>query len=160
MNYSQVTVKLDKKMRALCVFAYPGHPKGCPNFDKRHDCPPKIGFFEDIFDIKSPIFAIWNIFDIEAHVNKMKDKHANWSERQLKCCLYWQPGARKKLKENIISFMREHPGYSATACPEAMGVNITETMNSIGIKLEWPPEKNAYQIALAGIKIRKNIHGN
>jgi len=35
--------------------------------------------------------------------------------------------------------------------PEAMGVNVTETMKRVGIELEWPPVNVAYQIALAGI---------
>lgn len=34
----------------------------------------------------------------------------------------------------------------------AMGVNVTETIEKIGIKLEWPPVDTTYQIALAGIK--------
>lgn len=82
----------------------------------------------------------------------MKEKHPEWSERQLKCCLYWQPGARKKLKQNIVDFLKIFNEYSVTACPEAMGVDITSTMKSAGITLEWPPEKYTYQIAMAGKK--------
>jgi hypothetical protein len=39
--------------------------------------------------------------------------------------------------------------------PEAQGVNLTETMKNVGIILEWPPEKLAYQIVLSGIKKEK-----
>jgi hypothetical protein len=34
-------------------------------------------------------------------------------------------------------------------------VNITETMESVGIVLEWPPENLTYQVALAGMPLRK-----
>ncbi len=85
----------------------------------------------------------------------MKQKHPNWSEHQLKCVLYWQNSARKNLKNHIADFLKENNKFTIETCPEAMGVNITETMNQIGIKLEWPPMNIAYQIALAGIRKEK-----
>ena len=39
-------------------------------------------------------------------------------------------------------------------CPEAMGVNVTETMKNVGIILEWPPETVTYQIVIAGSRLR------
>ena len=114
--YKSVSVTLDKKVRALCVRPYPGHSKGCPQFNKKEGCPPSAKFFEDVYDMNEPIFAIWNIFDLGTHVEKMKLKHHDWSDRQLKCCLYWQPGARKHLLEKIkelyltlMSFFPVHP---------------------------------------------------
>ena len=124
------------------------HPKGCPNFNKKEICPPKVGLFDKEFDIEQPIFAIWNIFDLGARVANLKSKHPGWSDRQL--CLYWQPKARKQLSEKIKIFEQEHPDYTVNRCPEAMGVDITSIMKSIGISLEWPLEKLVYQIALAG----------
>jgi hypothetical protein len=35
--------------------------------------------------------------------------------------------------------------------PEAHGLNVTATMKSIGIELEWPPKTVTYQIALASV---------
>jgi hypothetical protein len=63
---------------------------------------------------------------------------------------YWQGTARKQLREKIMRFMRERPGLFALAIPEARGVNVTATMQSIGIELEWPPRIIAYQVALLG----------
>ncbi|KUO63623.1 MAG: hypothetical protein APF84_17375 [Gracilibacter sp. BRH_c7a] len=57
------------------------------------------------------------------------------------------------LKQHIVSFLKENKGYRVEACPEAMGVNITETMACAGVFLEWPPENVTYQIALAGIRL-------
>ncbi len=74
-----------------------------------------------------------------------------WSERQLACCLYWQGTARKALRELLRWFLhRSGKGLCVIACPEAAGVNITATMKSIGVELEWPPRTVTYQVVLAG----------
>jgi hypothetical protein len=99
------------------------------------------------------IYAVYNVFDFKAHVDKMKKNHPDWTKYQLRCCLYWQPKARKQLKEKIKLFMRKFSDYSIVKNPEAMGVNLTETMKKAGIELEWPPEKVTYQIVLAGKKV-------
>lgn len=141
----------------MCVRAYPGHKQGCPNFGKKDGCPPGANFFEDIYDMTKPVYVIINRFDFKAHVDRMKMVHPDWSKRKLECCLYWQTVARKQLFEGIKKFLRnndnEHfkQGYKVTTCPEAMGVNVTETMKRSGITLEWPQETVTYQIALAGI---------
>ena len=115
---------------------YYNHKKGCPNFNKKDGCPPQAQFFDKVYDLSKPVFAIWNEFDLGAHIEKMKLNNPKWSEHQLKCCLYWQPKARKELKKEIIKFLRENNEYSITACPEGMGINITETMKNKGIELQ------------------------
>ena len=35
-------------------------------------------------------------------------------------------------------------------CPEACGVNVTSTVLTIGVKLEWPPIGIVRQVAIAG----------
>ena len=154
-NWSTVQVVVDKGVRALCVKAYAGHAKGCPNFNEKPGCPPQAPMIEDVLDLSQPVFAIWNFFDMAGHVAKMKAKHPDWSDRQLRCCLYWQAGARKKLKETIRAFLREQGRLKVVGCPEACGVNVTETMKSAGIILEWPPVSIAYQVVLAGCPRRK-----
>ena len=150
--YKEVNPIINISVRALCIKPYIGHLKGCPNFGKKDICPPISPLITDVFDMDKPIYAIYNKFNFGAHVTKMKEKHPNWTIRQLECCLYWQGSARKQLKNEIVSFLKEHKEYHVLVCPEACGVNITETMAQIGINLEWPPKTNAYQIALAGIR--------
>lgn len=118
------------------------------------NCPPAAPYFDQVYDLDKTVYAICNIFDIKGHVEKMRAKHPDWSEYQLRCVLYWQGGARKQLKGHILDFLREYrgQGYRIEACPEAMGVNITATMKNAGVILEWPPESVAYQIALAAIR--------
>ena len=161
MNESVVEVKpiVDASMRGLCRKKYPNHPKGCPNWDKKEGCPPKAKMIDKILDFDQPIFAIYNRYPFGEHVQKMYDKHPNWTQRQAECCLYWQGTARKQLKEKIKAFMREHPDHIISTCPEGSGVNLTATMKNVGIELEWPPKKYTYQIVLAGKKV-KGRNGN
>lgn len=149
--FAKIEPILDYSVRGLCKSPYHNHPKGCPNWGKPK-CPPDMVKVEDYFDINQPMYFIWNEFDLGSHIEKMKEKHPDWSDYQLRCVLYWQPKARKQLKEKIIEFKKQHPECTVNACPEAMGVNVTETMKSIGIILDWPPKKTSYQIAIAGIK--------
>lgn len=145
---------VDYAVRGLCVKPYPGHPKGCPNYNKKNGCPPEAQKYDEVYDLSQPVYAIINKFDFKNHTDRMRQLHPDWSERQVRCCLYWQPRARKQLLTAIKSFWTDltHRKYSVETCPEAMGVNITATLAAAGITLEWPPETMTYQVALAGIK--------
>ena len=77
-------------------------------------------------------------------------RHPKWSDRQLRCCLYWQGKARSHLRAKVAAFLVNHPDCIAEFCAEAAGVNLTGTLRKIGIRLEWPPRKIVRQIALAG----------
>jgi len=151
--FKQVAPVLDTSVRALCRRPYAGHPKGCPNWDKKPGCPPQARVLEKILDLSKPVYAIWNKFDLGTHRAKMLAKHPDWSERQLVCCLYWQGTARKQLKSHVSDFLAQYPSYHVLTCPEACGVNITTTMANIGVELEWPPTNTTYQVALAGVKL-------
>lgn len=151
----QVNPVIDYSVRKICTRPYYRHPKGCPNYGKKTGCPPAAPYYDQVYDLSQPVFAICNVFNIRAHIVKMRTKHPEWSEYQLRCVLYWQGTARKMLKQHIIGFLKQNKGYRIEACPEAMGINITETMAQAGIKLEWPPQNIAYQIALAAVIAKK-----
>lgn len=154
MSYGVVIPVLDPLMRALCTQSYPGHKKGCPNYGKRATCPPSAPLLGDVFDLSKPVFAVWNIFDFDRHVSRMIYRHPAWSQRQLECCLWWQGTARAALQRRIMHFRKmvaDAPYMTATECPEAMGVNVTETMKQVNVILEWPPKNYAVQVALAGV---------
>jgi len=153
-NCIEIKPVIDKSVRGLCAKPYPLHKNGCPNFGKNSRCPPKAKLIEEVFDFAKPIYAVYNVFDYKSHVEKMKTSHPNWSDRQLRCVLYWQGGARKKLKERVFEFMRQNKGTIACFTPEACGVNVTATMAAVGIQLEWPPQNVAYQIAFVGTPVR------
>lgn len=148
----KVVPVIDYSVCDLCREPYYNHPKGCPNFGNKISCPPIAPLFDVVFDISKPSFAIVNVFDLENHVYKMKKKHPNWSERQLKCVLYWQHTARKELRKKVNLFKTIYSQYSVTTCPEGMGIDVLETMKQANILMEWTPKQNAYQIALAAIE--------
>jgi len=156
-NWVQVNPVINYSVRNLCLQSYYNHPKGCPNYGKKITCPPIIKYFDMIFDLTKPVFVIYNKFDLGTHIKNMALKHPQWSEYQLRCVLYWQGKARKELKEIIQSFLKTNPNFYICKTPEAIGVNLTATMKTIGIELEWLPKHYAYQIALAGI--RKDTNG-
>lgn len=144
---------IDYSVRALCVKPYPLHPKGCPNLGKCERCPPHAPLYDQVYDLSQPVYAVVNEFDLAGHVERMKAKNPTWTDRQLYCVLYWQNTARKQLEVKIESLCCGIlSSYSAERTPEAMGVNITETLANVGIVLEWPPKRVARHVALLGIR--------
>lgn len=146
----QVTPVIDPRVRGYCKLPYLGHPQGCPNFNKRDICPPKAPLFDKLIDINKPVYCIVNKFDLKAHAQIMRNRHPDWSERQIYCCLYWQGRARKQLREKVNKFLQNHPGYLALYCPEGSGVDLVATVKQFGLEFEWPARKYAYQVAMAG----------
>lgn len=157
MPYIKANPRMIYCVRGLCASPYPNHLKGCPNYGKRDSCPPKAAAMKDILDLSKSVFLIYNVFDIGSHIQRMKRKHPNWTQRQLVCCLYWQGTARKQLRQEVSRFSALHPEFKVLMIPEAHGLNVTETMKSVGIWLEWPPLEKAYQVALAGIPWKKEF---
>jgi hypothetical protein len=147
VSLPQIVIEL--KVRGMCCLPYPNHPKGCPNFKHKHGCPPEC----PPFSLTAPWFAIINEFDFAAHVARMKTAHPAWTQRQLECCLYWQPAARKALQTEIKRFLNINHHFDIDSCPEAGGVNITKTLALVGINLEWPPVNVARQVVIAGKQI-------
>lgn len=147
-------------VRGLCTRPYPGHPKGCPNFNHKEGCPPQGKLYDEVYDLAKPIYAIFNWFDLKAHKERMNVIHPDWSERQISCCLYWQPTARKMLQEQIdeVFGVNDLTGYRVEKCPEAMGINVIKTMQQVGISIVFPPKDWVYQVALAGMPFTKEDH--
>lgn len=151
MPWEIVKPVFDLSVRQLCLKPYPGHPKGCQNYGAKEGCPPAARPIFDLLDPARPIWAVWNKYDLAGHVDRMKAKHPNWSWRQLVCCRYWQPTARKNLAEECVRMLADADSFLViVSCPEACGVNVTATMAAIGIDLEWPPTTTTYQVVLAG----------
>lgn len=148
-------ITIDHSMRNLCAHPYPGHKRGCPNFNKKITCPPKAPLLEDYYQIKSGFYIVYVTYNFAAHKARMKRLHPNWSERQLECCLYWQGKVLKKLKEEVADIMYYLDGrgqWEPTYYPEAMGVNVTDTMKQLNVVLEWPPKTIVYKVAFVGLR--------
>lgn len=156
MGWAEVKlVMLDCPPGDLCRRRYPGHPRGCPNYGTRPSCPPAARPIGEIVDLSRPVYVVWNAFAFAEHVRRMKRMHPEWSDRQARCCLYWQRGARRDLKGEVKALTGGSTRYVVLMCPEACGVNVTDTMKTIGIVLEWPPINITYQVAVVGYPAEK-----
>ena len=143
-------VVINHRARAWCRLPYPGHPKGCPNFGKTEECPPKAPLFKAI--IKPPFILVAVRFNLEEHVRKMEEKHPNWSEKQAKCLLYWQKKVNKRLKKICEAIASKIPNAIVLYRPEGNGVHVFETCKKIGLILKKNPKKFVWKVAIVGIK--------
>ena len=152
MPHARVLPVLYDSVRKLCSRPYEGHPRGCPNYGKAPRCPPKVARIDEVYDLGAPFYVVWSTFELGAHVATMRDRHPDWSERQLRCVLYWQGTARKRLRAEVEAFREAHPevDWLVETTPEAMGLEVTKTMAQAGVELPWPPVETAYHVALAG----------
>ena len=144
-------LEINYTCRGYCTLPYPNHPKGCPNFNKAIECPPKSKKIKDVFDIDKDMFFVIEKFNLKEHILKMKNKHPHWSNLQCRNLLYWQGKVRKQLKdktEQFINFNKNKMIY--TLLPEAMGVMVINTASKLGIPIEKTPIDTVFKIALAG----------
>lgn len=125
-----------KAVRDWCKFPYHGHPKGCPNYGKKEQCPPQSKYITDIINVNKPIFMVFSEFDLGKHMSKMKKKHPQWSEHQLRNVLYWQSTSRKQMKERAKKAQSILGTEVIIYMAESNGVNIYATAFHAGLKLE------------------------
>ena len=160
--YAQIIISdYGKKYQNLCRAPYHNHPKGCPNYGKRPDCPP-CARVDKIFDLSKPMYVIYTEYPVGEFAERMRVNHPEWAHtpRQWYNCIRWQGTARKQHKIDIRSFkwaMRKNPDLHVDSNPEALGVNVTKLMTQLGINLEWnyhedhDPERKTYRVSIAGI---------
>jgi len=154
------------KTHIWCTLPYPGHKKGCPNYDKNPLCPPNIKIMEKHLENYSFFYLIYAIFNIFKYKNNMLNKHPDWSDRKARCLLYWQNSVKKLLKEYIISLyltsldcslylfgsgsgdkihnIKQEKVYSM----EAVGINVIQTLLNNKIKIEVKPKKFVHIVNL------------
>jgi predicted metal-binding protein len=152
-----ITNKLvvSKRMRDLCSREYPGHPMGCPNYNKKSDCPPKCQIVYNYFNLKKKHWLIIVKFNLAKQARRMKEKYPYWTDRQCRNVLYWQGGVRKELTDLCSKFTFKKgldKRLSFTLKPEAMGVNVFATLHHIGIPIKRNPKKTIYKVALIGVR--------
>ena len=144
------TLVVQEQTREWCRLPYPGHPRGCPNWGQKSSCPPKVCRVEYLFNLSKQHWFVVVDFDLAEHVRKMKLKHPDWSDSQLRCVLYWQGKVRSQLKKATLEFVRQHPGTIYSACPEAMGVNVFRTCHRHGLMMKKNPQNTVYKVTLVG----------
>lgn len=141
---------IDAQARHWCKLPYPGHAYGCPNFRKKKGCPPEAPLVMQEYNLELDHWLAVVDFNLKEHMERMGSLHPSWSERQRACCLYWQGGVRKRLKELCQKFIAGNPEIVANDCPEALGVDVFKTAERMNIHLERNPREIVYKIALIG----------
>jgi len=146
VNLPQIII--DAKVRGYCTLPYPGHPRGCPMFGRRPECPPEAPMFDEYFDMTQRFRAVVCEFDLAGHAARIKAKHPHWTQRQ--CCnpLYWQGSVRSQLKKTCESIRVTDEIY--TLIPEAMGVDVIATMKPVGIDIVFPAYDPVRKVAIVG----------
>lgn len=154
-----VTDKLwiDKKSREWCKLPYSDHPKGCPNYGEKSECPPKAPFVEDFINLSKKHWFICEHFSLMDFENKMMKKHPTWTKKQARCCLYWQGTVRKKLNNYVKNFIDGRIDLTYTLIPEAMGVNVIKTAKRLNVPIKTKPDTYICKIALVGHKNNPNV---
>lgn len=139
-------VVVDSRVRDWCKLPYPGHSKGCPNYSKKLGCPPERPLFASL--IETPFTLVAVSFNLGAWAEQMKEKHPEWSDRQARCCLYWQGKVRKRLRQACERLVTEDDLVLYT--PEATGVNVFETCRTVGLILKRNPQDIVWKVAIIG----------
>ena len=143
---------ISKHTRKWCLYPYLGHPSGCPNYDKKK-CLLTTPLIDSYLDLNSPLYAVYSEFNLEEHIRRLKRKHPNWSERQLKCVLYWQGSSRKMLRENISKAQSKFLFTKIITCPEWLGVNVYATLKLAGLYLDKIKSlKICRHVAICGVE--------
>ena len=143
-------LRLDNRVGRWCQLPYPGHPNGCPNYGKRSICPPFTPTVTDFFNLRRKHWFLITEFPLEQYLGQMRKKHPSWSERRLRCLLYWQGHVRKEQYQQINDFRNRFPETVFSLLPEAMTVNVILTLRHIGIDIEVKPQRKILKIALIG----------
>lgn len=138
---------IDKGARNWCKLPYPNHPKGCPNYGRRINCPPQAPHIENVYDFLQPCWFVIVDFDLKAQAERMKRKHLNWTDRQCRCLLYWQGGVNKRLRQEAIIEARKRKAHISMV-PEAMGIDIIKTLQNLGVPIKQRPTSIVYKAAL------------
>ena len=164
--FIQVTPILNPKAREWCKMPYPGHPKGCPNFNTgKKECPPDAPMFDDFFDMSGDFWMGVEKFELGEHVKRMIALHPDWTDKQARCCLYWQNGVRKRLRTDtelfislllpdLINIDDGDGEYDYTMLPEAMGMNVIATALRHDIPIKARPVDAIHKISIVGRRLK------
>lgn len=133
--------------RFWCTLPYPDHRHGCPNFSKRPSCPPEAPLIRNWLQGCTEVSLVVVEFDLAAHMQKMLIKHPQWSERQARCLLYWQPKVDKELRywTELVAFTRAEPNW--TYCPEAMGLDVISTLQGY-LPITRNPKDTVFKVSM------------
>lgn len=141
------------EVKDLCYYAYPRHPKGCPNVEKCYNAPD----FDTIIDFGEQYecyYLLWIDFNFKEYKKLRREEHPEWSERQIRSVLYWQNSIKKLLKNKIESIAKRNEISYVFGCGsgfslsfqkiiysmESTGINVFSTLKLNKINFELKPK--------------------
>ncbi|MFX0132088.1 MAG: DUF2284 domain-containing protein [Candidatus Hodarchaeota archaeon] len=170
------TLKIEKETIILnndaigkwCQRSYSGHKKGCPNYGKNPLCPPNSFYFNDIIKKYNYFYLIYAEFEFKEYIEKRKEEHPEWSEKQLKNSRYWQNSIKKILKKTILKILYNNclhellilgcgAGFNDKRLMkfqekiysmESVGINVLSSLRLNGIKAKTHPKDKIYLVCL------------
>lgn len=154
-------IRYNRQIQMLCRTPYRGHKNGCPNYGIKPGCPPDSPLISEVLDLeRGNLFALVTEYNVGEFAERMLGMHPNWQNRMGQCynIIRWQGNERRLHAVDSKKFLHEHEGLISDEYPEARGVNITNLLLTIGIRLRWarpwPPKHNisnkVYRVSLAG----------
>lgn len=149
----------------LCRQAYYKHPKGCPNYNKREDCPPNTRHIFQQYDPLS-IHILCVKFPFLEYISLKELQHPDWTVRALANQRHWQGHLKAQIRDFWEDIKDEYPQYKLIENPEGQGVNLVQTLSQYDINLQWCKQNSKgeivsvpeymYQVNLIGKEILPN----
>lgn len=141
-----------KSPRSFCIRPYKNHKKGCPNYNKRENCPPNIpSMYDQVFDV-SDVYAIVTKFDLKTYYEQRRKNRPDLHEGHIKNPRNWKGTDLKNNDLAISEWFLENPdktNYVASRDLECMGVQVQDTLRAVGLDISFPVTDYAYRIAFA-----------
>ena len=148
-KYEKPKLTIDFRAMSWCKLSYLDHPNGCPMYNKNQDCPPNAPLLHEFINFNKDYWLFIAKFNLKKQINKMKQKHSEWSDKKCGCSRYWQGTIHKRLRYSI-SHMPEFFDLIYTTKPEAMGLNVFATLRKMNIQIKKNPDEYIYKVALVG----------
>jgi hypothetical protein len=72
-------IPYDTLIRLLCLTPHHGHSHGCPNYNIKDGCPPKM-LINAVFDFSKEMYLIYTTFSVGQFAERMRMAHPEWKE--------------------------------------------------------------------------------
>jgi predicted metal-binding protein len=168
IKYDQIVfVTNNKDIHTSCRKPFKGNPDGCPNYGKTWNCPP---YTPELADTKNKIrnrehhFLLIGIEDINTAnktdvkgkygkiVENMNQKIREIREKDPDSLCFHGPSCRYCIEEEIAECnCPSEPCRFPTVWtypPEAVGIDVFQTMLNAGIKMQKNPTDVVYRVGL------------
>jgi hypothetical protein len=118
---------------------------GCPNYGEKEGCPPEVLHIKEAYDMNS-IHLLTIQFPFEEYIDIKREINPTWTNRALINQRHWQGHLKSLLNTFWEDIEDRYPEHNVIKNPEAMGVNLEETMKKLGIQLQWCEQNEKHEI--------------